>query len=547
MPARRWDKMAREAAERALAREQYSARAGDCVARLWQIFGHFAPLARALRLGNPLWRLGLGGRGPREGARIGGSRIGLARLPSAPRWPAAVLALVPELACAAAGGNSSFLAALAWIGVLLVSALLFVRVPMPLRVWQQLGGHAGGHAGTVAAALGALLVWVGLPLMTQALEWTWTWTWAVPAMAVDKPAWPMVFLKRVLTPPLAPDLLPLGVLGAASGVALFFAAALVGMGDGNLRRLAEWITGFAGLLFCGTLALRLLGLPDGWSLVIEDQRLHRFAGTLGNPNAAGVAYAMFSLIATGVAISSLAAWREMPGDGRLLGTLAALLVALAGLALVGITQSRSALVLLLVGHAVLLAGLWAGLRRPARGRPSVFSRLASVLVSGALLAGILALVGSATIDRFAPVGDDGISRLAIWQDYGAMVLHMPFAGYGLGAFAELNQRSLTVQTALDLWRLGAAHTAPLQWALEAGWPGLGLLVLATSLIFWRMLRCFRWGADPIGTAMLLAICTALLASMVDIALNVPAICVLTVVLAGASWGRALRGEQMRAG
>jgi O-antigen ligase len=277
--------------------------------------------------------------------------------------------------------------------------------------------------------------------------------------------------------------------------------------------------------------------PVGWPLPMEDERLHRFAGSIGNPNAAGVIYAMLSLIAVAVGCRSFARWRHRAGDGRLLAALAELGVALVGCALVGITQSRTALALLVAGLALQLATGTAARKSRRKWR-----------VAGAIAAALaLAVAAAGTLDRFAPVEADGVGRGAIWGYYLALAGKAPLNGHGLGSFVELNQRQLTPASAPTVWSFGAAHAAPVQLALETGWPGLALLAGVVALVLGRIIRRLRPAADPVGLAMLLAVLVAVLAGMVDIALNVPGIAMLASILAGLSWGRALRGGGWREG
>ena len=271
-----------------------------------------------------------------------------------------------------------------------------------------------------------------------------------------------------------------------------------------------------------TLALRLVGTPLG--LPMEDDRMYRFSGTLGNPNAAGVVYAMLTLVLTGFAITRVAAWRSRRDDSRALAGLAAVLAVLVGAAMVGLTMSRAALILLTLGQMVLI-----GAQFPRRRWP-ILSALGLLLVAG---------IASATLDRFAPLGADGVGRLYIWRHYGGAALRAPLTGHGLGSFIAFNQTHLTPASAGALWSFGAAHAAPLQVALELGWPGLLLVAAAVGLVLGRLLRALAPARDPVGAGAVLAVMAALGASIVDIALNVPGIMALTLALAGVCWGRSL--------
>lgn len=443
-------------------------------------------------------------RGVKGGGRRRVSRLGLRHdLPVVPSWPAPALALVAMAACGAGGANSEFLAALASeVSLALAAAILLFTRPPRLRPAEAL---------PVLGGLLAFLAWAALPGIFG------------PKLTGTGPGL------------LAPDRLWPCWMEAAGLVAAFLASTAVGLRRKNIESFAVWLTGGAGVLIAGSLALRLAGPELGWPFPLEDERLHRFAGAIGNPNAAGIAFAMLSLIAMALARVLGARWVERPGDGLLLGGLSALVVAISGFAMVGITQSRMALGLLVAGSAVQLVTRKRGARQ-WRGW-----RLCALLV----IVACLLLAAGATLDRFAPVGADSVSRGAIWQHYLALARQVPLAGYGLGSFAELNAHTLTADSALALWNFGAAHAAPVQWVLETGWPGLMILGVVAGLVGRRLARLLRAGVDPIGQAMVLALLVALAGGMVDIALNVPGIALLASILAGLSWGRVLHASGWR--
>ena len=244
---------------------------------------------------------------------------------------------------------------------------------------------------------------------------------------------------------------------------------------------------------------------------------------------------MLSLVGAALARVLAGRWVQRPGDGLLLGALSALVVAISGFVLVGLTQSRMALAVASAGLAVQLVTRKRGLRRWRKWR-----------LAGMVVATIcVTLAAGATVDRFAPVAADGINRGVVWLHYLALAGQAPVLGYGLGAFAEVNAHTLTAATAPAMWNFGAAHAAPAQVALETGWPGLILLAAVAALVARRVVCLLRAGADPIGQAMVLAALAALMSGLVDIALNVPGIALLASILLGLSWGRALRSTSWR--
>jgi len=393
--------------------------------------------------------------------------------------------------CGVGGANDGFAGTVLAIAEFALAACIFISQPLPRRAVRQ--------AAPVLALIAALLLWAALPGIAAA--WPGAMGWVSPV--------------------LEPDLYPQAYAGLAGAMALFAAAAVLGAGGGR-RQFTVWLARFGAGLMGVTLGLRLVGAPLG--LPMEDERMYRFAGTLGNPNAAGAVYAMLALVLTGLAITRVAAWRSRRDDRRALEALAAGLAVLVGAAMVGLTMSRTALILLTLGQMVLIGSQFPSKRWP------ILAALGLLLVAG---------LASATLDRFAPLGADGVGRLYIWQHYGDAALRAPLTGQGLGSFIAFNQGHLTRASAGALWSFGAAHAAPLQVALELGWPGLLLVVAGAGLVLGRLLRALAPARDPVGAGAVLAVMAALGASMVDIALNVPGIMALTVALAGVCWGRSL--------
>ena len=464
---------------------------GDASGRLF--FPNPDPLADARP---PVVWLGVRGSGRRRIARLG------RRLdpPVVPRWPAPALALMAMLACGAGGANNAALGVLAAeISLILAACILYcVRLPRLLMP----------DAWVVPGLLLGFLVWTALPALPGPLR------------------------GGVVSHLLAPDRFWPTWLADAGLTGVFLAAAAVGFRPKNSEVFAIWLTAFAGLLIAGSLVLRVLGPSLGWPFALEDERLHRFAASVGNPNAAGIVFAMLGLVAAALARVWASRWVVCPGDRVLLGAIGALAVALSTCAMVGITQSRMALGLLLAGLCV---QHFTGKGGPARWRGW---RLGLQLVAVACLL----LAAGATLDRFAPVEVDSVSRGGIWLHYLALAGRAPITGYGLGAFAELNAATLDPLTAPALWSFGSAHAEGAQLALEAGWPGLLLLAAALVLVGRRVWRLLGSGADPLRQSFVLAALVAFVAGMFDIALNVPCIALLATMLVGLCWGRALRGN-----
>ena len=344
-----------------------------------------------------------------------------------------------------------------------------------------------------------------------------------------------VLAPRLIAPPAAPDLLALAWCHAFSLVALLIGCATIARLPGFGRTTAIWLCLFAAALITATLALRAFGTPEMVEHLVVDQRHHRFAGLIGNANAAGIFYGMISLVSHGVA-------RERWRDGRIrartdvpIGAMLAVMGVIVTLVLVALSQSRTAIAATLVAHFACNMGVLS--RRRGRSAPVRWATPAVITI----VAGVaLWLSAGAVLDRYAALGAGGSQRIAILRHYIALANQAPLTGYGLGGFGTVNQRQLTPDTVLLVGDFGAAHNAPLQLAIEAGWPGLALVTLALGTLFWRIARAPAIRSNTISRAMLLAVAIAATGSMVDIALNVPAIAALSAALLGIAWGRSLR-------
>jgi O-antigen ligase len=381
------------------------------------------------------------------------------------------------------GGNSALLGASGAMASLAAAALIFWRCGTDRALWP-------------AAALGAALL---------------AWGALTPHHA-------------------APDLLPQALAKLTGTLALLLASMALSLRPGHTSACAKALVQGAAALILGTVLLRMVPLPAEWSITPTDTALHRFSGTLGNPNAEGILFAMLGTVASGLALERFWLWYDLPGEKRLIALLSSALVALGCLTIVGLSQSRSALLLWMLAQLLLLGhSLWPS----ARARLGAW-RMALALAASALL---LPLAASATLDRLGILASDSAGRVLIWQTYLPIAWQSPWTGHGLSSFIAINQAHLRPDNAVALWNFGAAHAAPLQILIETGWPGLALSlallgVLATPLI--------RRAYDPLSLAITLALAIALGASMVDIALNVPGIAALFAVLAGLNWGRARR-------
>ncbi len=398
--------------------------------------------------------------------------------------------------------NNGYLSAIMVLVQALFAGVVFVVLP-PERAWLQ-------SIWPAKLAWLMLALWAALPL-------------AAPWLGL-----------RGLQPPLSPDLYQLSLLTLCGQIMLFMAMTQIARQSQACQRHVKAI----GLLAIPIIALCLAAVRLEWIdpalLGLGSARQQRFSGSIGNPNVAGVIFAMIALLTMGATITRFRNWLARPTDRSLL-TLA-FTGATCGfcLTLVVATQSRTAALLLFPCLAILCAcSAWP---------PRTYRRYR---LAGAGLLALMALPAIPAFDRLQGLAEDGASRLALWERFWLIAWDAPWAGYGLGSFIEINQRQLTTDSALAMWDFGAAHAAPLQLVIELGWPGLALTMSLFVVVAWRLIRHRDRLRDPVALSMLLAILLPLGASLVDIAMNVPAVSAMVTSLAAMLYGRSMAPPVIR--
>lgn len=416
------------------------------------------------------------------------------------RTVAILLALVllgEQVALAANGPLLAVIAAVAQIALALVALVL---LQPPAAFWRP--------AAPVLLLLSAAISWVALhPIVGDGLP--------------DRSP--------------APDLIEPGLVRLFGLTAMLLTAGWTGYRRGLMRIAVGWIVAFGVVQIAIGLILRQLDPARVWGY---DKGLlaDRFTGTSLNANASGCLFGVIALLALGRWLALL-----RTGDGgRVNGVFDRTMAALALFAGVGacaITGSRTALALTLVTLAALAIS-----DRPLRR--FLFSPTGLLLSAGALIGvGLLFfLVGDVTFDRLAMTGTDALGRVEIWSHYAAVVARSPVWGYGLQSFDEVNLRSLhTIHDATMLWYIHSPHNMVLSLLIEGGLP-YSLLLAATVLAILLAIARRRGSdrQDPLLRSVLAAVGLIAACSMVDIALDVPAIAALAVTLLGMPWGRAIR-------
>lgn len=400
----------------------------------------------------------------------------------------------------ALGANGGVLGAGAALADLLAAALLLALVPAPPALWRR--------------ALPVLL-----PILAALL-----WALAGGAAAAVPQSGLALGLALLLGP-----------------VALGLSGLVLGAQPGGARRAVRLIAAAGALWLVIGFALYA---ADPWRVWGVDKGLRgtRFSATLLSPNSAGCVMALLALLAMALLLQALGAaagryWMR-PRWGQMAAALALLLLASAGIAL---THSRGALLMLLAGGALLLASEARYLRRLGEGAWPIALGLFLALPLVAL--GVTAVAGR-TLSKLAAAGDDLGRRFEALHHFGAISLEAPWFGHGFGQFDTLNARHLTPEAARTFQNFGAAHSAPIHAALEAGWPFALLLSLAMIAALWRVLAAWRRMRPSLyARAALLGVAGTIGCALGDIALNVPAVAALTAFLGGITLGDALAGER----
>lgn len=163
-------------------------------------------------------------------------------------------------------------------------------------------------------------------------------------------------------------------------------------------------------------------------------------------------------------------------------------------------------------------------------------------VSGLLLIALLWWLSGPLLARFDTLGSEALVRSMMWDHYLDLAAAAPLQGYGPGSFPTLNAATLdNPLTARSLWFVNSAHNLFLQIALAGGIPYLILMIWAGWRILTPVGQLARRGQLPVDTLGTFAFVLLILScATVDIALDVPAVILVTLFLTGLLWGRALK-------
>ncbi len=201
-----------------------------------------------------------------------------------------------------------------------------------------------------------------------------------------------------------------------------------------------------------------------------------------------------------------------------------------------LSQSRGGLLALAVGLTV----LWAALIR--RSKPRISHTITAValaaLVTGAFFAPTLARF----TDRLGTVeAETGQRRMEIYQNAMSAIETSPVLGYGYGGFPALYR----MYDQHDLFSVVEfAHSTVLENVLELGIPSAALLFAA---ILWPVVACWRGARvrqrDQHIPALAAAVAAvALIHSMVDFPLQIPAIAVAFSLILGLGFAQSVSSK-----
>jgi len=280
-------------------------------------------------------------------------------------------------------------------------------------------------------------------------------------------------------------------LAILAEVAVFLAMARI---DAAGRRAVCWVIVAVATvsIVLGSLQLSMAG-GLSWSLYSE-ANLGWVLGFQANRNAET------DVLQVGVmAIAAIIAGMEQHRDHLRASTLAVLVLVMAGLALGAVlTGSRSGMALLPLTYLFVAWTLW----------PVIAVRLAQARWKKAISWAIILLPPAACVvlsrteqvqHALARFGTAGEQRWDIWHDTLTAIRTVWPMGGGIGSFPVIYDAAQTLerlQPTLDT----RAHNDWLEWVLEAGVPGLVVLVLTTFLVLACNIRALRAalrrGADP---------------------------------------------------
>lgn len=286
------------------------------------------------------------------------------------------------------------------------------------------------------------------------------------------------------------------------------------------------------LLFCAISISTFSNAPGETNLAVEIGFDRRLSGWFGSPNTAATLFGLSMLLAIGRILFRLsdANLSRLTRTNKVYYFASTefssfLLFLISGVCLL-LTVSRAGILVGFVSVSGLVILELMRVRRKKLFRFLDRKRfwLPTLLVFLLILA--LSVTGQINPHHAEALLNNLSSRLAIYDVYYPIWLERPFFGHGLGSFNALNDSNTTLDNAMHLVTIGAAHNVFLQWLIQAGVVGLTAMSLVFAIIFYPIFRALmRQASSPRHFIRMSIAATVLVFShgLVDYALEIPSV------------------------
>ena len=415
----------------------------------------------------------------------------------------ALAGLLPGLAILFGGLNSGVGQAVVLPVASAFVAMLVVRRPPPTTFWRDIA--------PVLACAGLGLAWIVLP---------------------------RALLSSDTVASLTPDLLWVEV-GATTGLFIcFVGAAMLSRGYGATQRITTALLVAAVANLALGVVIRDSALVDSWRLWSPDAR--RFSATLNNPNVAGAYFGAMAMLALSRALGD---GPPVPASGPAPRQVVWATMTMLFIGACASTASRSAMLFTVIAAGMLMVRFAVQRRRQSRlDRRSMFVASVSIVLLAITI--VAAGVGEPLVERAWQLRDSPTGRSLLLFHFSQVAAQAPWFGYGPGSFSLLNTATLPdPRSANEMWRVNSPHNVVLQLMLDGGIGYLLAIGGAAMLMAIRIVRRARHSAVHAGIAG--ALLVLLGCSLVDISLDVPAMLMLALCLAGLGWSEPRAGGRRR--
>ena len=210
-----------------------------------------------------------------------------------------------------------------------------------------------------------------------------------------------------------------------------------------------------------------------------------------------------------------------------------------------LTLSRACIATFLVVGVVLFGAEYRAYRNRSQSerkeRSKGFRALRWGLFGLSVVFAIIVFNSEMLIGRVSEAATDAQSRFDLFQIYISAWLDKPWFGYGLGSFNRVNDSLMTLDNVAHIHQMGAAHNVLIQWLIQQGLIGTGLMAVLIASIHIPMFRVLLRPTNRSKTFIRCVICISglvFLHGMVDYALEIPSIMWSYTFLLGMAHGRA---------